>query len=65
MIRPVEQEHADAAERDRYVFIERPRCPLCSSLRLKTDRTERHGDESVTRHTHCRDCGAKFFVVVE
>ena len=56
---------ADAAEHDRYVFVERARCPRCGSLKLKTTRTERHGDESVTRHTVCRECGAKFYVVVE
>jgi DNA-directed RNA polymerase subunit M/transcription elongation factor TFIIS len=58
-------EQADAAERDRYVFVERPRCPICNSAKLRTVRTERHGDESVTRHTRCCDCRAKFFVVVE
>ncbi len=54
-----------AARRDRYVFIERARCPFCDSLRLRTYRTSRHGDESVTRHTECRDCGQKFFVILE
>ena len=55
----------DAAELDRYVYIRRARCPVCGSADLKTTKTERHGDDSVTRHTTCRDCGHKFFVVLE
>lgn len=54
-----------ARAEDRYVFIERARCPSCGSARLRTYRTSRHGDESVTRHTECRDCGQKFFVILE
>lgn len=54
-----------ARSNDRYVFIERAKCPACGSVRLRTYRTSRHGDDSVTRHTECRDCGEKFFVILE
>jgi hypothetical protein len=52
-------------ERPQYVFCERPRCPCCGSIRLETYRTSRHGDEAVTRHTRCRDCRERFFVILE
>jgi len=64
---PADDDHADAdpAERARYVYHRRPRCPCCQSASLKTQRTSRHGDESVTRHCVCRECGARVFLVVE
>ena len=55
----------DAAERDRYVYVERPRCPRCTSPKLKTLRSEDQGDDSTMRTTVCRDCRHKFYVVVE
>lgn len=55
----------DPAESDRYVFIEKARCPKCGSPELKTTKTEKHGDDAVTRHTTCRECSWKFFVVIE
>ena len=56
---------SDAAESLRYIFVERPRCPRCGSPALKTQKTVNHGDDSITRETKCRDCGHRFFVVVE
>jgi DNA-directed RNA polymerase subunit M/transcription elongation factor TFIIS len=55
----------DQAERLRYVFIERPRCPRCGSAALVTIRTETTGDESLTRRTRCRECQHVFFIIWE
>ncbi len=55
----------DAAETDRYVFIQRPRCPRCASPDLKTQKTIDNGDDSITRETKCRECNHRFFIVVE
>ena len=51
------------AEQLRYVFVERPRCPVCESSDLQTTRTERSGDDSLTHRKTCRNCGHKFFCV--
>jgi hypothetical protein len=58
-------EPADAGERDRYVYIEKARCPVCGSDDLKTQHSEDQGDGSTKRDTLCRGCGWKFFVVEE
>lgn len=47
-----------------YVFISRPRCPSCGSAELQTLRSVRT-DDAQQRTTVCRDCGERFFVVVE
>ena len=60
-----ESTDGDPAESMRYVYIERPRCPLCDSVSLKTVHSEDQNDGSVKRDTRCRDCGHRFFVVVE
>jgi DNA-directed RNA polymerase subunit RPC12/RpoP len=52
-------------ERPRIVFVERPRCPACGSIRLQTYRTTQNGDSTVTRHARCRDCSQRILVVVE
>ena len=49
----------------RYVFCERPRCPLCDSVRLAAYRSDRSDDGSVARRVRCRECGAKFILVLE
>jgi len=48
----------------RYVYVERPRCPICSSAELRHYRTERDG-ETISRHTRCVPCGHRFIVVAE
>ncbi len=54
------------AESLRYVFIARPRCPVCESANLHTIRSRTDRVEGVTtRRTICRGCGHKFFVVIE
>jgi len=52
-------------ERPYVVYFERPRCPVCHSSRLRAHRTSRHGDESLTRHSVCQDCGQRVHIVVE
>ena len=47
-----------------YVFLERPRCPECGGTDLKTLRSIRT-DDAQRRTTVCRDCGTRFFIVVE
>jgi hypothetical protein len=59
------QHSIDAAAWDEFVFVDRPRCPRCSSDDLKTTRSEQQGDGSVRRTTHCQCCGHRFFVVLE
>ncbi len=57
---------ADAAESLRYVFVERPRCPVCESADLHTLRSRTDQAEGVTtRRTECRGCGHRFFVILE
>jgi len=55
----------EAAEQDRYVFLERPRCPKCGGADLQTIRSQRHPDGTVERRTQCRLCFHRFFVVWE
>jgi transcriptional regulator NrdR family protein len=55
----------DPAEELRYVFIDRPRCPRCYSDALRTKHSENQGDGSTKRDTECRDCGWRFYVVIE
>jgi len=49
----------------RYVYVERPRCPECQSVRILAYKTIDQGDGSLTRYTCCRDCQAKFILVLE
>jgi transposase-like protein len=60
-----ERDPTDAAESLRYVFIEKPRCPACGSDELKTLRSNKENDGSVSRDTRCLSCNHQFFVVVE
>jgi transcriptional regulator NrdR family protein len=47
------------------VFVDRPRCPSCDGIDLKTTKSIDQGDGSTLRRTRCRECGCKFHVVVE
>ncbi len=60
-------QHQEASTDDllRYVYIERPRCPVCGSADLRTLRSKDQGDGSVSRRTACQACGRRFFVIVE
>lgn len=49
----------------RYIFVVRPRCPVCESPDLKTLRSAKSLDGSVSRRTVCVGCGHRFFVIVE
>lgn len=50
---------------DRYVFIQRPRCPQCESLDLQTTKSKMGDDCSRMRWTRCRSCNHRFIVVAE
>jgi len=55
----------DAAEHLRFEFVRRPRCPACQSSNIQTIRSSDQGDGTTKRHTQCRDCQHRFFVIVE
>ena len=44
----------------RYVFVSRPKCPLCGATKLKTLRTQQQGDGTISRRTLCLACGHRF-----
>lgn len=54
-----------SGDRSRYVFHPLPRCPLCDSQRLLTTRSQNQQDGSRKRWTTCRDCGWRFFLILE
>jgi C4-type Zn-finger protein len=56
---------SEADQNLRYVFITRPRCPVCGATDLKTLRSQTDVDGSTCRRTECKTCGWKFFIVVE
>lgn len=50
----------------RYVVtIERVRCKVCGSTRIKTDRSTTYDDGTIYRRATCRDCKAPLAVFVE
>ena len=49
----------------RYVYIARPRCPVCESVEVRPYKTIKNGDGTKGRYTRCLSCGARFIVVVE
>ena len=49
----------------RYIFLERPRCPVCDSCDLQTLRSQRQSDGSTKRRTQCKTCRHKFFIILE
>ncbi len=48
-----------------YIHVTRPRCPSCGSTRLRAERSTRRASGTVVRHSRCRDCGQRVFVVCE
>jgi hypothetical protein len=54
-----------AHDRLRYVFVDRPACPACGSVKLKTIRSKTRDDGSVTRTTRCQECDHRFFVILD
>ena len=62
-----DDQHQNASTDDslRYVYIERPRCPVCGSTNLQTIRSKDQRDGSVSRRTACKECGHRFFVIVD
>jgi hypothetical protein len=55
----------DSSEPDRYVFCERPRCPICECTDLQTLRSQKNGDGTITQRKRCRSCDHRFSVVWE
>ncbi len=49
----------------RYIYVTRPRCSDCGSVKLRAYRSQPNGDGSLTRYAKCKDCGARFVLVVE
>jgi uncharacterized protein with PIN domain len=47
------------------VVCKRPRCPHCRGIRLRTGRTIRVDDESVTRWARCEGCKKTFWLALE
>lgn len=47
------------------IVYERPRCPSCSSTRLRAGKSVTDADGVVTRDSRCRDCGERVFVIAE
>lgn len=46
------------------VIVARPRCPRCSSPKLRAVRSSEGGDGSLTRYTVCQ-CGHRFKLLLE
>lgn len=46
------------------IIVERVRCPECSSLNHKLQRTDDNGDDTKTQHRKC-ECGCRFRVCWE
>jgi hypothetical protein len=53
------------AERFRYVYVERPRCPSCGSASLLAIRSKSHDDGTTERRVQCQGCYHKFFLILE
>ena len=47
------------------IFVERPRCPECGSVRLLARKTLDGGDGTITRRCRCDGCGARVDLVLE
>ena len=47
------------------VFVERPRCPSCSSVELKSLRSVAGDEGTRVRRTKCKDCELTFDIVFE
>jgi len=49
----------------KWIHVTLPRCPACGSTRLRANHTERRASGAVVRHSRCRDCGQKVYIVLE
>jgi len=52
-------------DRPHYIYVARPRCPVCASPRLLAYRSRRESDESITRWVRCAACGRRLILVLE
>ena len=55
----------DPSEIDRYVFVEKVRCPRCGDCDLQITRSKTQEDSSVCRTANCRTCRHHFFIIEE
>ena len=57
----------DAAESERYVYCELPRCPKCEGLALKTTRSIKQDDDTRMQYVRCLDnkCKHAFRIIWE
>jgi hypothetical protein len=62
---PTTSDRPEARERPRYVRCQRPRCPVCGSVRLLAYRTCQNGDGTLTRYAKCQECGQRLLIIVE
>jgi DNA-directed RNA polymerase subunit M/transcription elongation factor TFIIS len=52
-------------ERPKYVYVTRPKCPDCGSVKLRAYKTIPNGDLTLTRYCKCGECQARLILVVE
>ena len=52
-------------ERPAYLWVRRPRCPRCGSVRLVAYDSRDVGDGVRVRHARCKDCQRRLVVIVE
>lgn len=48
-----------------FIEVERPRCGVCRSDRLRSTRSDRQADGSVWRHARCLDCERRWVVILK
>ena len=56
---------ANSDREPEFIFVERPRCPLCGSRELKTYRSTSHDDGTRERHARCVSCGQRSRLIIE
>lgn len=50
---------------NRYVYLRLPKCPFCGSTKLRAEHTEKRSTGQRVRHSRCKQCGERVFVVVQ
>jgi ribosomal protein S27AE len=49
----------------RYIYVTRPRCPTCGSVRLRAEHSTRRSSGVTVRHSRCQVCGQRVYIVVQ
>jgi C4-type Zn-finger protein len=65
MPRPPDSLIGTADSRRPYVHYTRPRCPSCGSIEIRSYKKSPWGTEAIMRHTLCKVCGTKFYLVLK